>query len=480
MQKFNTDLNSKQKEAIRIDVNSKYHDLNYKYYNKADFFKTKIRIVEYIESIKFKKLYIKLNASSKIPNRKMYRFKIRDYIKLYNLDYLVKIMMSLKLSNSQKNTDIPNVIVCDVNNNSVLDIMLSLYYKIFEIKRKSYLILTNQPKIKNYFNEKNILSNNIFELNILSYDVMILVISFMLTLKFILKNYYIIKYINKIFDITKMQSCHIFFGITISIFVNHIEKKVIEKYYFNTKRAILPGDYFRLSSTLIEKKGISTFTLQHGAIGNHTAFIPPISDTFLGWGKYSLSWFNQNGFNPCFKELPNFRLYGKIEEINIQNKERILLAPSPVGEPYITKLYKIYEKLIYDNPTIEFSLKLHPGISDKHVFGRLSKFSNIEVIEGSRDVYKILKDTKIIIGVYSTIILEGLLFKCIGFILDLPGLVKYFPKEDFNNTNIYIVEDLNSQINLYKHYNDYSNDEAILKWYFGDKEKIDNIIKDIF
>ena len=74
----------------------------------------------------------------------------------------------------------------------------------------------------------------------------------------------------------------------------------------------------------------------------------------------------------------------------------------------------ITQKIIY---------KLHPSEYKtwKETYPELSN-SDITVVREEVPLYKLLSDSKTLVGVYSTVLYEGLGFGCDTYVLDLPGV----------------------------------------------------------
>ncbi|UJG44355.1 MAG: CDP-glycerol glycerophosphotransferase family protein [Candidatus Heimdallarchaeum endolithica] len=158
---------------------------------------------------------------------------------------------------------------------------------------------------------------------------------------------------------------------------------------------------------------------------------------------------------------------------NIQKKNQILfISQITVGE----KLSKLAIELSKDN-SIDYHIvyKLHPRESKKwaELYPHL-KNSKIEIISQEKNLYQLFAESKILVGVYSTAIYEGLNFGLKVFLLDSPGIehVENLIEQGFAQ-KITNLADLKEQINN-------PLEKKIDYNYFFESDSIENIKKKIY
>lgn len=175
---------------------------------------------------------------------------------------------------------------------------------------------------------------------------------------------------------------------------------------------------------------IPTIEIQHGMINPYHlgySFPPPTKKTlfpdyFLSFGKI---WENgvampinpQKIFPLGFPYIDGYRQ--KAKRIP-KNKQIVFISQATIGKPLVEFAVQL-SKAVSDDYKIIY--KLHPGeFADwEKEYPSLVK-SNIEILtEGQSNLYDILAQSEIQIGVYSTALYEGLMMNCKTFIVDLYG-----------------------------------------------------------
>jgi hypothetical protein len=210
---------------------------------------------------------------------------------------------------------------------------------------------------------------------------------------------------------------------------------LIYRIFFKIKK---PPKIFIVNSIGLEamiaaakKYGIKTYELQHGSPSrgklnyDYSSGIKKITfpDYFLAFGKFwtqdiKLPLKKENIFNIGFPYL-NKKLLG-VKKIKKENILLIISQPGVISK----KLIEFSIKLKKKNDDIKIIFKPHPLetiLENQKYFDYLSE-NNITVINNKNfNLYKILKKTKYVLGVSSTVLYEALAFNCSIFVLKIHG-----------------------------------------------------------
>lgn len=182
-----------------------------------------------------------------------------------------------------------------------------------------------------------------------------------------------------------------------------------------------------------KKRDIEVIDIQHGFISdkdiiyhfpnteeNKLDYFP---DRFVSWGEL----WNGNCKLPISQDkidiVKNYSLQKNLEAYSLEKKANKILI---LSQDTITELIlKNVKDLIENNPEFHFYFKPHPNeysfIKNIKLFQVLLKYSNFNLIDGNDDLNKHLADASIVMGVYTTVLIEALYFKCLVFVLNLPG-----------------------------------------------------------
>ena len=150
---------------------------------------------------------------------------------------------------------------------------------------------------------------------------------------------------------------------------------------------------------------------------------------------------------------------------NIPKKEEIILFLSQLRSDIADIAYEL--SIICSNDIL---FKAHPreySLVDSK-YGFLKSRSNITMIQDDKvDLYQYFRQSKFVIGIYSTALLEAIAFKCIIIILKLPGGENMKDLIEDRST-IYFANNVNEALNIIKSHNDISNDyiENDINYYF--------------
>lgn len=102
-----------------------------------------------------------------------------------------------------------------------------------------------------------------------------------------------------------------------------------------------------------------------------------------------------------------------------------------------TDMTKILLDILKQNADLEIYYKLHPGEFDRWrndytYLVEANKYNNLIIVENEIPLYELLATSEFLIGVYSTVIFEGLTLQCKTILLDLEGVefLEYLIKKD--------------------------------------------------
>jgi hypothetical protein len=243
----------------------------------------------------------------------------------------------------------------------------------------------------------------------------------------------------------------------------------------------------RAFTFVAHKRNIPVVELQHGTISPyHVQYnlsekkLKTFPDFIFLWGD---NWKNKIRF-PLDKDKLISVGYPYLEQNKIvkqttKNKTNkiLFLSQWTIGE----KLMNWALRLALKRPDIQILFKLHPREYDqaKHTYKNLGKLKNVEIITDTPSLYDLFRQSSIQVGVYSTALIEGVMFDLPTIVLMLPGWKFYESfKEDANFKFVDSMDSLNDAIENHlgksiKANNNYFKKNSI----FNIKEMIDKIVK---
>lgn len=202
-------------------------------------------------------------------------------------------------------------------------------------------------------------------------------------------------------------------------------------------------------------KGVEVIELQHGVFSDyHLGYSFPSTaadsldyfpDRLLVWDDYwrRMCKLPLSPNKIAIKRFSFFdKKYGEFKHVKRKEKQIIVISQGVIG----SKLADIILKNISDLQEYKIIYKLHPGEygrwRDYPSLVKLESFSNVNIID-TNDVslYRLLAESKYVIGVFSTALFEALDFNCALFIVDLPG-VEYMQNLISDDKAIFIGDKL--------------------------------------
>lgn len=180
--------------------------------------------------------------------------------------------------------------------------------------------------------------------------------------------------------------------------------------------------------------GVLVSELQHGLIlkeGIIANYPYSKNDSVQYFPDRFFLWSNLNMCSaklPLSKEnilfFPNFHLDYMVKTFS--NNERKPKQITIISQPFIGK--KIFEYIMSNIQKMKdwhFIYKLHPSenLIDYELYDYpINELSNIEFVTDEISIYKLISDTNIVIGVFSTALFEAKHFNCKIILLDIPGV----------------------------------------------------------
>ncbi|MGM0608048.1 MAG: hypothetical protein ACQESP_06495, partial [Candidatus Muiribacteriota bacterium] len=224
------------------------------------------------------------------------------------------------------------------------------------------------------------------------------------------------------------------------------------------------GEFQQAAVKAAKDSGIKAIEFQHGAINNyHMGYSFPglknnslkcFPDKIFVWDdiwkriceNFPLS---QNNLINCGFDYLKYQKK-KFNKINKKDNQILIISQGTLT----AEISSIIIKNINSLQKYKIIYKLHPGEYERwkncNKLVQLSEFDNVKVIDNNKiHLYKLLKESKYVIGAYSTVIFEALFFDCRIFLLELPG-VKEFMKKFFEEKNIKLIKDDEKIINFLK------------------------------
>jgi hypothetical protein len=163
-------------------------------------------------------------------------------------------------------------------------------------------------------------------------------------------------------------------------------------------------------------------------------------------------------------------------ETNLLNKENIFLI---ISQPFISDNLVLFTLQLKNklNKNIQFIYKPHPMELERNNMNYLKKLeqNNITVIDNyNNDLYELLKKSKWVLGVNSTVLYEAIAFKCKVFVLKVPGFEKINKLIDLNFAHLIDTADnvnnlLDKKINVKPEIFFYNDGNKTIKSLFDEK-----------
>jgi hypothetical protein len=205
------------------------------------------------------------------------------------------------------------------------------------------------------------------------------------------------------------------------------------------------GDHpYAESLALVAKKfKISSICLQWGVSPRKepkVSFMNMSNDYFISWGKFFSKQLKPFNKNTKFLDYGNFNFIKKKNKIN---KVLFILQPHDYSltKKYFQNLYLLASNLANRFNNWKFVVREHPDYQCEDLFDdEFIKKSKKVYIEKYNDktIDNSLSEAKLVVGIWSSSLLEGLFYGAIPCVLQLNNNFKYYP--DFKKMNIGLVE----------------------------------------
>jgi hypothetical protein len=198
---------------------------------------------------------------------------------------------------------------------------------------------------------------------------------------------------------------------------------------------------------MAKKNQIQVIDIQHGLISSNDLIYhyPKIKEGDLKYFPDQFYIWDKIWCNTCSIPLEeeNIIHYGnkyldyqknKYSKLKKNNNQLLIIS-----QPGLTRQIARFVIEEIDNlKSYNILYKLHPNEYSYAFsyleFKKLAIINNISFIEERADLYQIFAETKYVLGVYSTALVEAISFNCLIFILDLPGMEMMTPFID--NTKV--------------------------------------------
>ena len=265
--------------------------------------------------------------------------------------------------------------------------------------------------------------------------------------------------------------------------VDYLDRIVKKKYYYsiiysrfyNALLKLIRPDFVILvgwysSFDLLnaaKKNNIKTIELQHGTLSavhmgynfNSAMQLSNAPDYFLSfgdyWNQFAKHVLPQNRHSIGF---PRFNVIKK-NLVNLttvkRSKQILFISQGTIGESLFQHAIQL------SNLPIEYDIifKPHPGEDiEGYKYIINSNKHKINLIQGKIDIYKLIVESEIVVGVYSTAIYEALGLKKTVLLIDLPGIENM---EDLIKMNYVTV--CKNGIEIFEILNDHRNTEIASK-----------------
>tara|TARA_R110002049_G_scaffold69711_3_gene180528 strand:+ start:9290 stop:10534 length:1245 start_codon:yes stop_codon:yes gene_type:complete len=232
-------------------------------------------------------------------------------------------------------------------------------------------------------------------------------------------------------------------------FVTAISDFLVEEAYFsklltNTNiETVYLVDHYSKNVALIsacKKLDVRVVEFQHGIISKYhlgySVIKPELNwacypDLFLAWGEH---WVNNTEL-PKSVDISYISPAYLNEKIDVEKKNQlVIVSQSVIGKQIAGFVVDHIDVSAFD--TLIF--KLHPSEVDLLPYYQ-KVFENSPINVSVEDIYPLLNESKCVLGVFSTVMLEAVDFACDVFYIDLPGseyiqsnsMIKDVKKEPF-------------------------------------------------
>lgn len=230
------------------------------------------------------------------------------------------------------------------------------------------------------------------------------------------------------------------FKLAKSEYIKILEKRDVKKVFLVVSYGCEP-----LISACKDLK-IECIEMQHGTMGKyHLGYsfpnnkeIPYFPDNIYMFGEY---WYDNT---PIPLKREDIKIIGypylenqlkRYEGIEKQKASILFISQGTIGK----KLSEIGYKFAKENPNYKVTYKLHPGEYDRWqndypILNGAVKMNNFEVVDNNKtNLYEYIAKAEYLIGVYSTVIFEGLTLNCKTILVDLPGIeyMDYLIEKDY-------------------------------------------------
>lgn len=190
-------------------------------------------------------------------------------------------------------------------------------------------------------------------------------------------------------------------------------------------------DYYALIGAAKEQN-IEIIELQHGLIIDTalTYHFPNNANNSLHY--FPTQFYQWKGFNHNTGKLPlspDKIVQNEVNHLSYllqlnENTERLANVVLVVSQPFFSNLLLDFMiKNIRQMPDYLFYYKLHPmefsTFESKENTKILSSFANVRIIKNEESVYKLLKVSSYVVGIYSTTLFEADMFQCVPVVLDI-------------------------------------------------------------
>ena len=203
-----------------------------------------------------------------------------------------------------------------------------------------------------------------------------------------------------------------------------------------------------------KKKHVKVIELQHGIIDKHHLgynypFAVP-SDVFVDEIYLFAPYWRLNTNLPLPLEKIHYIGFDYFKEqsqkVHVERKDFVMtvLSQGTSGKDIVNKVIPF----VKEHPSFQVNYKLHPGEFVEYasrypeLVEASNEYPNLKICKDERNLYELLKESKYVVGAYSTAIYEGLALGCIGILVDVSGVREYMSGL-INNDLVYISDDLN-------------------------------------
>jgi len=201
--------------------------------------------------------------------------------------------------------------------------------------------------------------------------------------------------------------------------------------------------YAEALALVSRKLNIKSVCLQWGVSPGNTPKVPFMNmsyDYFISWGPFFSKQLKPFNKTTKFLDFGNFNF---IDKNNKNNKVLFVLQPPDFSltKKYFQNLYLLASKLAKQFKKWAFVVREHPDYKFKNLFDEKlkDKPKNVYIEKyNKKTIDKSLSESKIVVGIWSSSLLEGLFYRTIPCVLRFNNSFKYYP--DFKKEGIGFVE----------------------------------------